>query len=194
VTPNSYDSGFTTNPSVAKFGDQYVLVYKCLDDNGKVSHGVAFADSPIGPFKKHGRPIFTHDSHKFPAEDPFIFTYKGKLYAILSDHGVFTGINQALCMFTSQNGTDWKLAENFLVSTLEIEWEDREKEVLADLERPQIYFDEHGEPMVLFCAATRTKRAPGNTFNIHIPLQKRLQQLPVWSDPGCALESRLRSD
>lgn len=171
VTPNSFDSGFTTNPSVVRRGDKYIMVYKCLGNNNKVFHGVAFANSPIGPFKKHDKPIFTHKNHHFPAEDPFIFSYKGKLYAILSDHAVFTGIRQALCLFESENGIDWQLAENALISNRVVQWKDGTKEKLADLERPQIYFSQDGEPAILFCAATKTKRAPGNTFNIHIPLK-----------------------
>ena len=176
VSQDSFDSGFVTNPSVVRQGDKYIMVYKCLGKGNKVFHGVAFSDSPIGPFKKHETPIFTHETNDFPAEDPSIFSYKGNLYAILSDSGVFTGIKQALCLFTSKNGIDWKLAKNSLISDRTVRWEDGSKERLADLERPQIYFDEDGEPAVLFCAASRTKRTPGNTFNIHIPLKKRLQK------------------
>ena len=189
VTPNSFDGGFTTNPSVTKFGDQYIMIYKCLDDRTQiVFHGVAFSDSPTGPFKKHDEPIFTDDEHRFPAEDPFIFTYEGTLYAVLSDHAVFTDIHQALAMFTSPNGIDWELAENYLVSTLEVTWEDGEKEELADLERLQIYFDEDGEPAVMFCAATRGQRAPGTTFNIHIPLKESLLSRSSDTPPCCETE------
>jgi hypothetical protein len=170
VSDDSFDSRFTTNPSVVKHGGRYVMLYKCLGEDKKVFHGVAFSDSPTGPFSKHGAPIFTHETHPFPAEDPFIFSYQGKLHAILSDHAVFTGIKQALCLFTSENGIDWEPAEHPLISDRTVTWGDGTQERLADLERPQIYFDEDGEPRVLFCAATREKRAPGNTFNIHIPL------------------------
>jgi predicted GH43/DUF377 family glycosyl hydrolase len=178
VSPESFDSQFTTNPSVVRYGDRYVMVYKCLGKDNKVFHGVALSDSPTGPFKKHGQPIFTHETHPFPAEDPFIFTYRGRLYAMLSDHAVFTGIKQALCLFTSTNGIDWEPADNPLISDRTVTWEDGMQEKLADLERPQIYFGDGGEPMVLFCAATREKRAPGNTFNIHIPLSKELLLKP----------------
>lgn len=175
VTKGSFDSDFTTNPSVVCKDGNYILLYKC--QSGKdVVHGVAFSKSPVGPFRKHKTPIFTHKKSKFAAEDPFIFCYKNKLYAILSDHAVFTGIKQALCLFTSENGRDWKLAKHPLVSDRVIQWEDGKKEKLADLERPQIYFDKDGEPTILFCAATRSKRDPGNTFNIHIPLKRSLLQ------------------
>ena len=173
VTPGSFDSGFTTNPSVVRKNDStYVMVYKCMDDNREVVHGVAFSKSPTGPFEKHSKPIFTKEGSKFPAEDPFIFQYRNKLYTILSDnHGEFTGIKQALCLFTSDDGIDWKLAEHPLVSDRKILWKDGAIEELKDLERPQIWFDNNNEPAVLFCAATRGKRAPGNNFNIQIPLQ-----------------------
>ncbi len=173
VTPDSFDSGFVTNPSVARSGNWYIMMYKCLGKDSKVFHGVAFSNSPLGPFVKHDRPIFTHPEHDFPAEDPFLFSYKGKWYTILSDHAVFTGIKQALCLFESEDGINWKLARNALISDRTVEWEDGTRETLADLERPYIWFDEQGEPAILFCAATRGKRSPGNTFNIHIPLKSQ---------------------
>lgn len=175
VTPGSFDSKMVTNPSVAFFKGRYVMVYKAQGDDGKVLHGVAFADAPDGPFQKHGKPIFTHPDHSFPAEDPFIFVYRGSLYAILSDHAAFTGIKQALCLFRSEDGIDWKPAEHPLVSDRTVLWADGTSETLADLERPQMVFDDKGEPMILFCAATRGQRSPGNTFNIQIPLQKGLE-------------------
>jgi predicted GH43/DUF377 family glycosyl hydrolase len=173
VTPGSFDALLTTNPSVTRFKDGYVLVYKCQGKDNKVVHGVAFADTPTGPFRKHSQPIFTHPTNAFPAEDPFVFVYRDKLYTILSDHKVFTGISQALCLFESTDAIHWKLAKHSLISDRRIQWADGEWETLADLERPQIFFDETGEPAVLFCAATHGKRAPGNTFNIHIPLTKQ---------------------
>ncbi len=173
VTQGSFDSGFTTNPSVVCKNDStYIMVYKCAGEDNNVVHGVAFSKSPLGPFIKHDKPIFTLENSKFPAEDPFIFVYNEKLYTILSDnHGEFTGIKRALCMFTSDNGIDWILAEHPLVSDRKIEWEDGAIEELRDLERPQIWFNKNNEPAVLFCAATRIKRGQGNSFNIHIPLK-----------------------
>ncbi len=172
VTPGSFDSGFTTNPSVVRKNDStYIMVYKCMDDNREVVHGVASSKSPTGPFEKYDKPIFTKEGSKFPAEDPFIFKYHDKLYTILSDnHGEFTGIKQALCLFSSNDGINWSLARHPLVSDRKIKWQNGIIEELKDLERPQIWFDKNGEPAVLFCAATRVKRAPGNNFNIHIPL------------------------
>jgi len=173
VTPGSFDSGFVTNPSVVRKNDStYIMVYKCIGETNSVVHGVAFSKSPIGPFVKYTKPIFTKKGSRFPAEDPFIFKYHDKLYTILSDnHGEFTGIKQALCLFTSDDGINWKLAEHPLVSDRKILWEDKNIEELKDLERPQIWFDKNGEPAVLFCAATRKNRTAGNNFNIHIPLK-----------------------
>jgi hypothetical protein len=189
VTPGSFDSRMVNNPSVAFFKGRYVIVYKAQGDDGKVLHGVAFADAPDGPFTKHGKPIFTHPTHPFPAEDPFIFSYHDRLYTILSDNAAFTGIKQALCLFQSGDGIDWKLAAKPLVSDRTIRWADGATETLGDLERPQLFFDGKGEPMILFCAATRGKRAPGTTFNIRIPLQKGIEgQLPATG--GKPLERR----
>ena len=178
VSPNSFDSGFVTNPSVVQKNDStFIMVYKCIGETNEVVHGLAFSKSPTGPFVKHNKPIFTKKGSKFPAEDPFIFKYKNHLYTILSDnHGEFTGIKQALCLFTSDDGIDWKLAEHSLVLDRKILWENGTIEELKDLERPQIWFDNDGEPAVLFCAATRVKREPGNVFNIHLALQRSFRQ------------------
>lgn len=45
---------------------------------------------------------------------------------------------------------------------------------LQNLERPQLWFDENGNPAVLFCAArVKDPKATGvsATFNVHIPVQ-----------------------
>lgn len=116
---------------------------------------VAVADSPTGPWQR--------------SEKPFL-----GLYAILSDHAAFTGIKQALCLFRSEDGIAWKPSAQTLVSDRTVRWADGSSETLEDLERPQMVFDDQGEPMILFCAATRRSRALGKTFNIQIPLQKGL--------------------
>ena len=152
------------------------MVYKCIGDDNYVVHGVAFSESPTGPFIKYPKPIFTSENSTFPAEDPFIFKYDDVLYTIVSDHGDFTGIKQALCLFTSKDGVNWSLAENPLVSDRIIQWEDGTTEELVDFGRPQIWFDENGKPAVLFCAATRGERGAGNSFNIHVPLKIKTQK------------------
>ncbi|MEM9080499.1 MAG: glycoside hydrolase family protein, partial [Verrucomicrobiota bacterium] len=172
--PQAHDALMMSNPSITRRPDgTFVLVYKCvgkkrpLPGGGPVVHMAATSDSPTGPFKKHPTPIFTAKGDRFPAEDPFIWTQNGQLYAILKDmKGAFTDHGQSLVLFQSKDGLDWQLAPQPLVSTLQINWADGSQQKLAHLERPQLYL-ENGTPKVLFCAADLNRN---HSFNVHIPL------------------------
>lgn len=175
---NAIDALMTSNPSIAQRPDGgYLLVYKAVGKQrkgiwgGPVVHCVATSDSPTGPFVKYDKPIFLAEGHDFPAEDPFIWYQDGKYRAILKDmHGAFTDAGQALVLFESNDGFDWKLAKNPLVSKLQIKWEDGTIQKVDHLERPQVFI-ENGKPKVLVCASD-TKDANGvlHSFNVQIPI------------------------
>jgi hypothetical protein len=168
-----HDALMTSNPSICRLpSGEYLLVYKCvgkkggLPRGGPVVHMVATSDSPTGPFRKHPNPVFTAKKSSFPAEDPYIWVQGEKLWAIVKDmHGAFTG-KHALALFRSDDGFNWQLADNPLVTGTEVTWQDGTTEKLDRLERPQLWL-ENGIPAVLFCAAKKR----GTTFNIHIPLR-----------------------
>jgi hypothetical protein len=196
VSVGSWDQLMTSNPSVCKGKDKYLMVYKGVGDGempfgGKVLHGVALSDSPTGPFIKSLNPIFQKEGVKFPAEDPFVWYQNRKYWAIVKDmHSVFiqdpqevTGnkmnINPdslsksfekraSLVLFESENGTDWKLAKKPLVSKTILKWEDGTVQQVQLLDRPQLYI-ENGNPKILFCAV---KVSETETFNVAIPLKK----------------------
>jgi len=179
VTRNAFDHLITTNPAVAyrPSDGKVVLVYKTvsrgkLPFGGRVRHGVAFADNPLGPFTKHRKPIFTHPTAKFPAEDPYIWWGRDRFYAIVKDQGgYFVRANRyALVLFESRDGLDWKLAPHPLVCHPEIPWEGGRVQKVHRLERPQLYL-ERGRPAVLFCAVSPNKtNIP--SYNVHIPLKQ----------------------
>ena len=79
-----------------------------------------------------------------------------------------------MALFESEDGLDWKPAENIMITKTEIVWENGDTTKLQNLERPQIWFDKDGNLAVLFCAA-REARKEGDpekpTFNVHIPLK-----------------------
>lgn len=174
------DALLVSNPSITRRPDgSYLMVYKAVGkkikriSGGPVVHCVATSDSPTGPFKKYDFPVFTAEGHDFPAEDPSIWYQDGKYRAIVKDmHGAFTDAGQALVMFESEDGFDWKLAANPLVSKLEIMQEDGSLLKLNHLERPQLYM-EKGVPVALLCAAD-TIDANGviHAWNIQIPIVK----------------------
>ncbi len=175
---SALDALLANNPSIAKRPDGgYLMVYKAVGKKtkkiwgGPVVHCVATSDSPTGPFKKYGFPVFTAEGHEFPAEDPSIWYQDGKYRAIVKDmHGAFTDAGQALVMFESEDGFDWKLAPKPLVSKLQITKENDEILQLKHLERPQLYI-ENGKPIALLCAAD-TADANGvlHSWNVQIPI------------------------
>ena len=198
VSPGKWDHLMTSNPSVCKGRDgRFLLMYKGVGDGempfgGKVLHGVAFSDSPVGPFTKSPVPIFQKEGVKFPAEDPYVWYQQKKYHAIVKDmHGVFIGSSKgpveneistdpdslsrsfenkaSLVLFESLNGTDWKLAEHPLVSTTVLKWEDGSVQQVQLLDRPQLYI-EKGKPRALLCAV---KLSEEEIFNVTIPLERR---------------------
>jgi hypothetical protein len=175
VTPGSWDHLITTNPSVTQGPDgRFLLMYKTVGEGempfgGKVVHGVAIADDPLGPFRRHPEPVLSHPTERFPLEDPFVWYGPDRFYAILKDFkGLFTQAGPSLALFESTDGLDWRPAEHTLVSTLRIEWGDGQVESVKHLERPQLYL-ERAKPRVLFCACD-TDGDRSRSFNLHIPL------------------------
>jgi len=169
LSPEGIDSNFCCNPSVAaKPGGGFLLIYKCGAGDGKaVYHATAESDSPVGPFKKHNREIFTAEGDEFPAEDPFVWYQNDRYCCILKDmRGSFSNIRRALIQFESEDGLEWKPSQPVLVSPPEITWADGEVENLDHLERPQVWLDE-GKPSVLFLAAKKGDES----FNVHVPLR-----------------------
>lgn len=112
----AYDALMVSNPAATfdKNG-RVILLYKQVEKTAKISggrvrFGVAFANSPMGPFKKHEKPIFEiHDGSKewMVAEDPFVWFQNGAYLAIVRDVvGKFTGDSGAWALMVSKNGTD----------------------------------------------------------------------------------------
>lgn len=177
VSPDCWDCLMTTNPSVTKMPDgRFIMIYKGAGKKNKgpmygpVYHGAAFSDSPLGPFVKHPEPIFTVEGAAFSAEDPFVFSYGGKLYTILKDMGTYySPYLRSLVLFESINGTDWHLSHRPVVSTRQMEWEDGIQQVFYRLERPQLYL-ENGRLPVLFGAVQPDENGK-ESFNIHYELE-----------------------
>jgi hypothetical protein len=174
----AYDALMTSNPSATRTEDgRFLLIYKAVAKHapmpfgGPVTHLVAIADHPAGPFVKRGEPVFYREGLHFPAEDPYIWWDKptGKYLAIVKDNeGTFTGKGKSLALFTSENGLDWEPAEHPYVSGIQFTKPDGSVVKLHSLERPQLLF-EGDRPIVLFCAAdTSVERL--YSFNVHIPL------------------------
>ena len=75
---------------------------------------------------------------------------------------------RSLILWESTDGFDWKLAAHPLVTTNLIHWADGRKQMLENLERPQLFF-ENGRPAVLLCAVAEDGKLE-HSYNIQIPL------------------------
>lgn len=172
TTMHSFDHQMCANPAVTQRPDgKTLMVYKGVSEGkmpfgGVVYHGAALADKPEGPFMKLPNRIFVKDSVKFAAEDPFLWYQQGKYWAIVKDFkGSFTNAGLSLALFESNDGLDWKPSKNVLVTTTQIPWVSRTKQV-TKLERPQLWLDK-GIPKVLFCAVYDGD----DNYNVAIPLK-----------------------
>lgn len=173
------DSLVVTNPSVCLVPEGgALLIYKAvgrrnpLPFGGPVTHLVATADDPAGPFRKRPGEIFGAEGVMFAAEDPFVW-HDGRSYrAVLKDNdGNFTGKGYSLALWESPDGFTWKTARHPLVTTPLISMADGTRRRLTALERPQILF-ENGKPVALLCAAADNPARDGS-FNVQIPLVPR---------------------
>ena len=180
--PQAPDALMTSNPSVTRMPDgRFLMVYKAVGKKvkgifgGPVVHLCATSDSPMGPFKKELKPIFTKKGTLFAAEDPYIWCQDGLFYAIVKDmRGTFTYAGRSLALFFSENGLDWQPAAEPLITRPVIHWRDGSSNRLKLLDRPQLLL-ENGKPTHIFLAAfpdesNREGLPPYPTFNIHFPL------------------------
>ncbi len=176
--PKAPDALMVSNPA-ATFDDQgrVILLYKQVGktdkiNGGSVRFGVAFSDSPFGPFEKHDQPIFeVQDGGKdwMVAEDPFVWFHQGQYHAIVRDViGKFTGDEGAWALMVSHNGTDWQSAKHPKVIGSTFFWEGGIPSA-SKLERPCLYL-ENGVPIYLY-GATRADKEQTLSFNVAVPLK-----------------------
>lgn len=176
ISKDSFDSLMTSNPSVTVGGDgKFYMIYKAVHDNNKppiggaVVCGIATSDSPLGPFKKHGKPIMVNPEHDWSVEDAFIWYENGRFYSLAKDYqGYFTKVGKGqTALFSSENGFDFTPCDPPLAFLNELHFENLTMP-LHRMERPQIFF-ENGKPKVLLCACMPNQDAK-ETFNVSIPL------------------------
>ncbi len=193
---NAPDALMTSNPAINIAPDGSVFaVYKAVgkqkgwkqvnmnntNESHNVSKGdrvrymVAFAENPLGPFKKHHETIFElkgSDEAHMIAEDPFVWSQNKKYYALVTDiKGLFTGDNGAIALMESENGIDWKKSKYPLVVPSKILKKDGTRTEYK-IERPQLLI-ENNKPTYLFGALGITIDGihRGHACNLRIPLK-----------------------
>lgn len=177
--PSAPDSLCVNNPGVTRGRDgRYWMLYKAVGQKeplpigGPVVHMMAVADSPAGPFRKLGKPLFQVAGNRFPFEDPFFWfdRARDRYFVIIKDnHGVVSGTGAStLLLYESQDGIDWRETARPLVSNLELHWAGRSVQHVKRMERPQLLFDRKGRPIVLIVAIDD---GGSDTYNVRIPLR-----------------------
>ncbi len=194
VTPGAFDGLCTNNPTVSwDREDHFVMVYKAVSPDGPmpkggaVTCGMAEADNPLGPFKRHPEPVMQNINAKpaanaaaradeatpeadWSVEDPYIWYQDGCFRALAKDfHGNFTKAGpNTMALLHSQDGIHWEEdAEHPLAFRREIRWTDGTVTPLDRMERPQLWLDENGIPRVLLCACM-PDTGTQDCFNVQI--------------------------
>jgi hypothetical protein len=163
------------NPGVTQARDgKYLMMFKARSapTGGHMVHYVAAAEKPDGPFSLIG-PALTES--KFDAEDPYFWydQVRDRYYAIVKDFSVkergLSPQRGALALITSEKGWgDWQPAAHNVVSLREYTDTAGQQHTLANLERPQLLFDDSGQPICLFAAAGEKNPYQGTpSFNLH---------------------------
>ena len=166
------------NPGVTRGRDgRYLMMFKARSapTGGFMTHWIAAADQPSGPFKLAG-PALT--DARYDAEDPYFWydPQRDRYYAIVKDFSrkerVLSPQFGALALVTSEKGWgDWKPAAHKVVSLREFTDTAGRKHPLVRLERPQLLIGEAGVPVCLYAAASEENPFEGNpSFNLAIPI------------------------
>ncbi|MEM1058670.1 MAG: glycoside hydrolase family protein [Verrucomicrobiota bacterium] len=177
VRPGQWDSFLVTNPAPCVLDSgEVLLLYKATSgDHSPIRYGVAWANSPEGPYERRGAdaPI-TFQDPSLSYEDACIWKQDGRFYMIFNDlSGKLTGEDHAGALAVSTNGVDWVLHESPKAYSRKVRWSDGRTTRQGSLERPQLLF-RHGRPTHLFAA---TADGPGghrlatSTWNMVIPLE-----------------------
>lgn len=196
-SPQAPDALMTSNPAINLAPDGSVFaIYKAvgkqegwkpidlnsedsysLSKGSRVRYMLAFADNPLGPFKKHNETIFELkglEKEHMIAEDPFVWSQDGKYYAIVTDiKGRFTGDTGALALMESNNAYEWEQAKHSLVLPSKILKDDGTCTEYK-IERPQLLIVD-GMPVFLFGALGITVNGVhrGHACNLRIELKNK---------------------
>lgn len=175
--PGSFDSFLTSNPAPCVHEDgSALLIYKARryegNTHGRMTIGAARADHYRGPYRviKEG-PIFPPE--QFHLEDPFIWRAKDGYELIAKDmDGNLCGEKYGGIHAYSSDGASWQLFANPRAYSRQITWDDGTTQLLGNMERPFLLFED-GRPTHLFAAVsdgTKGFSDAANTWNIAIPI------------------------
>ena len=173
--PGKWDSLIVTNPAPCVREDGRVVMFYRSNTPDGLRIGVSGADHYSGPYRRlSDEPVLRFKSGDF-VEDPFVWWNQDHYEMLAKDMlGGITGEVHAGAHFLSKDALSWKPASPPKAYSRQVVFENGESRRLGCLERPQLLFNEQGEPICLFAAAAD---GPGgffkahHTWNLAIPLK-----------------------
>ena len=185
IVPDGVNTfGMVNNGALTKGPDglYYMILKSAPPDLSHATTWIATAKNPKGPFKVKANVFKERD---FAIEDPYLWYDKtrGRFYALVKEFGSQKLVSQfgALALITSKDCFSWEPAKHKLAAFREAKFADGSKMDLAHIERPQVLFDDNGQPLVIYAAASvnspfavaspvESGRQWHNSFNIHLPI------------------------
>ena len=168
LEPSGPITTLTVNPAIDKGKDgKYYLIIKGDKPNEKKfirNQAVAVAEHPDGPFEIKEKPVIDY----MDTEDMSIWydENRDRFYGIFHAHNY-------IGLVTSENGTDWEKANEFVLKNKEILMEDGTVIGPDRMERPFVYH-EGGEPKVLSVAVKKGEES----YAVFIPIIKNKSPVP----------------
>ncbi|TQO38605.1 alpha-L-fucosidase [Arenibacter algicola] len=168
VEPSGPITTLNVNPAIDKGKDgKYYLIIKGDKPNEKKfirNQAVAVAEHPDGPFEIKEKPVIDY----MDTEDMSIWydENRDRFYGVFHAHNY-------IGLVTSENGTDWEKANEFVLKNKEILMEDGTVIGPDRMERPFVYH-EGGEPKVLSVAVKKGEES----YAVFIPIIKNKSPVP----------------
>lgn len=181
--PGRFDSLLVSNPAPCLCADgSALLIYKARAYiappyvgllHGEMTIGAARADRLDSPYRRLADdPIFGQGEDCI--EDPFIWQEKGRFQMIAKDmRGNICGERYGGIHAVSEDGVHWEMQRGELAYSRSVLWDDGKTELMGNLERPFLLFEE-GVPTHAFFATsdgTNGFMDATKTWNMVIPLR-----------------------
>ncbi|MFT6809467.1 MAG: alpha-L-fucosidase [Saprospiraceae bacterium] len=168
IEPEGPITTLTVNPAIEMGEDgKYYLIIKGDKPNEKRfirNQAIAISDSPMGPFEIQEKAVIDD----LDTEDVSMWydSERKRFYATFHAHD-FIG------MITSENGTDWKKSNEYVLMPKSIALADGSDLIPDRMERPFIYI-ENGQPKVLSLAVKKGDES----YTVFIPIKEE-SELPL---------------
>lgn len=147
-----WDNNVVTNPAACVVKGRIHLVYRSFTPDG-MRLGMAWADTPEGPYERFDEPLDLGHPPGYSVEDPYLWHDGSQFEIFMKDiTGTVSGQMGAGIRAVSVDGQQWHQPEAATVYRRQVLWSDGVERLQGALERPQLLLDEKGRPSHLFAA------------------------------------------